>query len=97
MSAHESTGHSSIKTYLAVFGALAVLTGLTVVLSYVGLSAGQAVSLAILIASAKCLLIATFFMHLRTERKVIHYTVYAALFLVIVLIGSLIPDIGFPS
>lgn len=89
--------HPSIKLYLAVFGMLAMLTGLTVLLSYAGLTPRQAVPVAAAIAIAKCTLIVTFFMHLRSESKVIHFTLYSALFFVIVLVGSLLPDIAFPS
>ena len=71
------SGHSSeaikkeVRTYIAVFVALAVLTVLTVGVSYLKLSLGAAVLLALFIASIKGTLVATFFMHLRTEKKVI--------------------------
>ena len=42
----------------------------------------------------KCTLIATFFMHLKTENRNITFTILVALFFVIVLVGALIPDIG---
>ena len=93
MSTQEQT-HTSVKTYLCVFGALAVLTGLTVSLSYMGLSHGLGIFLAAMIALAKCSLIAIFFMHLRSESKGIYAIVLTGLFLVAVLVLAIIPDIG---
>jgi cytochrome c oxidase subunit 4 len=86
--------HSSIKTYLLVFFGLAILTGCTVGLSYLGLPHHTAIALAALIALVKCTLIATFFMHLRFESKGIYALILTGLFFVGVLIVSIIPDIG---
>ncbi len=86
--------HSSVKAYLLVFAALAALTGVTVVLSYLHLPLKAAVPLAGLIALVKCGLIAAFFMHLRFERKTIHALFFSALFLVAVLVLAILPDIG---
>jgi len=90
----ESHPHTPVKTYILVFVALGVLTGLTVILSYLGLPHGTAISLAALIALVKCTLIATFFMHLRFERKGFTILILTALFLLAVLILAIIPDIG---
>lgn len=86
--------HPSVKTYLMVFAALGALTALTVSLSYMNLARPVGILAAALIAASKCTLIATFFMHLKSERRGIAYTVFVGLFLVFVLIGALIPDIG---
>lgn len=91
---HSHVEHSSVKTYILVFIGLGILTGMTVLLSYAGFSHSVGISLAALIALVKCVLIATFFMHLRFERKWLTYIVITALFLVAVLVGSLIQDIG---
>ncbi len=88
---------SSIKSYLLVFGALALLTGLTVLLSTMGLSHSTGIILAILIALTKCSLIVAFFMHLRFERKSIYFILFSALFFIAVLVFALIPDIGIAS
>lgn len=96
MTHHENT-HSSIKSYLLVFLGLAILTGATVLLSYAGLPHKTAIGIAILIAVIKCTLIATFFMHLRFEKKGFVIMILVALFFVGVLITSLIEDIGFLS
>ena len=56
-----------VKVYMMVFGALAVLTFVTVLVSYLGLSIGPAIVLALLIATVKASLVALFFMHLKGE------------------------------
>jgi caa(3)-type oxidase subunit IV len=87
--------HNSTKAILIVFMGLAVLTGLTVLLSYAGLPHTLAVAVAFLISATKCTLIASYFMHLRFETKKILYMVLVALFFVIVLVGSLLQDLAF--
>ena len=90
-----SESHStSVRPYLFVFGALLILTSVTVTLSYLHLPHGTAVILAGLIALVKCCLIAAFFMHLRFENKGIYALVFGALFFVLVLVLAIIPDIG---
>lgn len=86
--------HASVKTYFLVFIGLAVLTTATVLLSYAGLPHSTAISMAALIAIAKCALIGAFFMHLKWESKGIYALIFTALFFVGVLVFSLIPDIG---
>jgi len=63
----------SVRTYLVVFAALAGLTVLTVAVSYLDLSTGLAVGVALLIATVKGSLVAMFFMHLIDERKAIYW------------------------
>lgn len=60
-----------MRKYLLVLGALAVLTGVTVAISYVHLPTHQAIALALVVATIKGSLVAAFFMHLITERKLI--------------------------
>ena len=86
--------HTSVKGYLLVFGALAVLTGATVLLSYAGLPHKSAILIAGLIALTKCSLIAAFFMHLKSEGKGIYALFFGALFFVAVLILAILPDLG---
>jgi len=88
------TSHVSVKAYLLVFGGLAMLTGLTVALSYAGFPRRIAICLAGLIALTKCSLIAAFFMHLKLEKKAIYAILITALFLVGALVSALVPDIG---
>jgi len=48
-------------------------------------------------ALAKALLIAAYFMHLKFEIRPIYIVVGVPLFLTVLLIVALLPDIGFPS
>jgi caa(3)-type oxidase subunit IV len=90
------TAHStSTKATLLVFTGLAILTGVTVSSSYMGLPRPLAISVAGLIALAKVCLIAAFFMHLRFEKRGIYLVIFTAFFFVAVLVFALIPDIGF--
>jgi cytochrome c oxidase subunit 4 len=58
---------SSARFYLGVFGALIVLTFITVKVSYYDFGSANTV-IAILIATMKASLVAAFFMHLRHDR-----------------------------
>ena len=62
---------SHIKVYMTIFAALAVLTVLTVAASYLDLSTGEAILLALTIASIKGSLVAGYFMHLISEKVLI--------------------------
>ena len=61
------------RTYIKVFLALAVLTVLTVAVSYFHMPPVLAVGVALLIAAFKGSLVAGFFMHLLHERKMIYW------------------------
>ncbi len=65
--------HSHVKTYYMVFGALMVLTLVTVGVSYLHLSVPLAITVALIVAIVKGSLVALFFMHLSNERKVIYW------------------------
>ena len=77
MDAHAAHAHddirSHVKTYFMVFGALMVLTVITVAVSYLELATPLAVTVALIIAIIKGSLVAMFFMHLLHERKVIYW------------------------
>jgi cytochrome c oxidase subunit 4 len=60
------------RGYILVFVALAALTVVTVAVSYLHLSVGPAIVLALFIATIKGSLVACFFMHLISERKLIY-------------------------
>jgi cytochrome c oxidase subunit IV len=64
---------SHVKTYYMVFGALMVLTAITVGVSYLDLSIPLAITVALLVAIVKGSLVALFFMHLSHERKLIYW------------------------
>ena len=70
-SGHDVDIQSHIKIYITVFAALAVLTIVTVAASFLDLSTGEAVFLALAIASIKGSLVASYFMHLISERALI--------------------------
>jgi cytochrome c oxidase subunit 4 len=77
---------AQVRAYMVVFGALLVLTIVTVAVSYIHLPTTPAVALGITIATAKAALVAMFFMHLNHERRLI----YMALILTVVLFAALI-------
>lgn len=60
------------RTYMMVFAALAALTIVTVAISYLDLGIGAAVVLALTVAVVKGSLVAAYFMHLISERKIIY-------------------------
>jgi len=64
----------SVRTYLIVFVSLMGLTILTVSVSTLHLNVGIAIAVALLIAVIKASLVASYFMHLISERKLIYST-----------------------
>ena len=84
-SAEEVKKH--VRTYVAVFAALAVLTVVTVAVSYLHLPTAQAVTVALFVACIKGALVAAFFMHLISEKKLVtSILILTAFFLVTLLI-----------
>ena len=83
-----------IRVYLMVFGALGVLTIVTVLASYLTLSTSEAIFLALIIASVKASLVLGYFMHLITERKMIIWILLMTVFFFFIMIFlSLISNI----
>ena len=74
-----------VKTYVIVFVALAFLTIVTVAISYLDLGVGASVALALVVASVKGALVASYFMHLIDEKVTIYWTliVTVAMFLIL--------------
>lgn len=64
----------SVRTYILVFVALMVLTVITVAISTLHLNVAAAVTAALIVATIKGSLVAGFFMHLISERKLIYAT-----------------------
>jgi cytochrome c oxidase subunit 4 len=60
-----------VRVYITVFVALMVLTIVTVAVSYLDLSVPVAVTVALLVAGVKGSLVACYFMHLLSEKKLI--------------------------
>jgi cytochrome c oxidase subunit 4 len=75
-----------VKVYITVFVALMVLTIITVAISRLHLSVPVAVTVAILVATIKGSLVACYFMHLISEKKLI----YAVLGLTVVFFIALL-------
>lgn len=75
-----------IKTYIAVFIALGVLTVVTVAVSYLHLPLWKAVAVALFVASVKGGLVAAYFMHLISEQKIVTYLLYLTLFFFVFLL-----------
>jgi len=74
-----------VRTYIAVFIALLALTMITVAVSYLHLEVHEAITIALIVATVKGGLVASFFMHLISERKAI----YMALILTAVFFAAL--------
>ncbi|MBS4028707.1 MAG: cytochrome C oxidase subunit IV family protein [Ignavibacteriales bacterium] len=62
-----------VKIYITVFAALMVLTFVTVAVSYLHLSIFYTVLVALVIATVKGSLVASYFMHLISEKKMIYW------------------------
>jgi len=90
--------HAEVRKYMMVFGALAVLTVVTVAVSYLDLSIGMAVVVAMIVASVKGTLVAAYFMHLLDERSTIYWmlalTVFFFAVLMIVPAGAVADHLG---
>ena len=98
-SAEEVKKH--VGVYWKVFGTLMVLTIVTVLVSYLDTAVPLAIGIALIIASVKGSLVASFFMHLVGERKAIYWALaLTAVFLVFLmslpLLGQL-DHIGVPK
>jgi cytochrome c oxidase subunit IV len=61
-----------VKVYIVVFVALMALTLITVAVSYLHLPTKTAIALALFIATIKGSLVACYFMHLISEKKLIY-------------------------
>ncbi len=60
-----------VRVYVMVFAALAALTIVTVAISYLQLPTGYAIAVALVVATVKAGLVASYLMHLISEEKVI--------------------------
>ena len=79
--------HAHIRTYMKVAGALAVLTVVTVAVSYIDFwGVPIAVIVALIIAGTKGSLVASFFMHLIGEQKLIYWSLILTVIFFLVLI-----------
>ena len=65
-----------VKTYIIIFITLMALTFVTVAISRLHLPTPAAVALALVVASVKGGLVAGYFMHLVSERKLIYWVLW---------------------
>jgi cytochrome c oxidase subunit 4 len=83
-SAEEIRKH--VRVYMNVFAALAVLTIVTVAVSYLHISSvAWTVTIALFIASIKGSLVAGYFMHLIDEKSIIYWVLFVTVVFFIVL------------
>ncbi len=69
---HAADIDKHVRVYVIVFVALMVLTIVTVAISYLDLSTPVAIAVAIFVATVKGSLVACYFMHLISEKKLIY-------------------------
>ena len=81
-----------VRTYLLVFVALLALTALTVAVAEIDLGAFNTVA-ALAIASMKALLVALFFMHLRSSPFITRVAIAGAVAFVLLLLGGTLDDV----
>ena len=73
MADHHADIDRQVKGYILVFVTLMVLTVVTVTVSRLHLPVAAAIVVALVIASVKAGLVASYFMHLISERKLIYW------------------------
>jgi cytochrome c oxidase subunit 4 len=87
-----ANGHGTgYGIYVAVWGGLVVLTGATVGVSYIDLGILNVV-VALLIASAKASLVALFFMHLKSENRLVWTFALVPIFFLVLIVGGTLSD-----
>jgi caa(3)-type oxidase subunit IV len=93
MSAHDAESiRKEVKAYIVVFFSLAMLTVLTVAVSYFHMPVTLAIVVALAIAAFKGTLVASVFMHLRAEKRAIYWILLLTVVFFIVLMA--IPSIS---
>ena len=79
-----------VRGYIGIFGALLVLTLVTVGVSYLELPVAPTVALGLTIASAKAALVVLFFMHLKGERPMVMWPLALTMVLFAALFGFIL-------
>ncbi len=79
--------HHQIKIYIRVFATLAVLTAATVLASRAQFAPALAIFIGLAIAAVKGGLVASFFMHLKTETRWIYGVLLLTAFFFVALFG----------
>ena len=95
MGDHAAEIDKHVRTYLIVFAALTVLTVVTVAVYYLHLPVLPAIVLALVIASIKASLVACYFMHLISEKKLILWVLALTVtFFVVLLALPVLTSVG---
>jgi cytochrome c oxidase subunit IV len=82
-----------VRTYMVVFFSLMGLTVVTVAIAYLHLPVVPAVALALIVATIKGSLVACYFMHLLSERKLILVTMFLTMLAFLaVLLGPVLTE-----
>jgi cytochrome c oxidase subunit 4 len=91
---HEIDISKHVRAYILVFVTLMALTLITVAVSYLDLPTAGAIVLALAIAGIKGSLVAAYFMHLISERKLIYVVLaFTLIFFLAVLFGPLLTNL----
>jgi len=91
---HEQHHVVNYSTYIMVWLALLILTGLTITVAGLNLK-NYAIIAAIFIAGFKSTLVLNYFMHLKYETPLFRNMVYVAIFTLVIIIGLTFTDISF--
>jgi cytochrome c oxidase subunit IV len=92
--ASHGAGHiSPVSLYITIFGALMVLTGVTVGAAYVDLGVFN-FAVAMLIAGFKASLVIWYFMHVKYQSRLTKLTVATGLFFLAILLSLMLVDYG---
>jgi len=86
-STHSEDIHKHVRKYVVVFVALLALTLITVTVSYLHLGTAAAITVALIIAAVKGSLVASYFMHLVSEKKMIYMALILTAVFFVVLMG----------
>ena len=86
MSDHSADIDKHVRIYILVFVTLMVLTLVTVTVSYLHLPIHLAIVVALLIATIKGSLVACYFMHLISEKRLIYTVLCLTVFMFLVLL-----------
>ena len=76
-----------VRVYITVFVALMALTIITVAISYLHLRPAMAIAVALFVATIKGSLVACYFMHLISEKKLIYFVLAITVFKFAVLLA----------
>ena len=90
---HAEHVRKQVRVYVGVFIALMALTIVTVAVSYLHLNLATALLVALVVATVKGGLVASYFMHLISERKAIYAVLILTAFFFLLLV--FLPLLGF--